>query len=56
LVAGRYEASSGSFKQLSDIEVPPELLDLFAAIPEERFRVDLSSTELRANGKGLVAA
>jgi hypothetical protein len=53
---GRYESSADFFKQLGDIEVPPQMLDLFAAIPEERFRIDLLLPELRANGKGLLAA
>eukprot|EP00803_Ostreobium_quekettii_P002877 evm.model.scf_4242.1 EVM.evm.TU.scf_4242.1 scf_4242:2002-2793(+) len=46
LVAGRVLAN-GSFKELSDAEVPGELEDLFQAIPEAQFRVDISSTELR---------
>jgi hypothetical protein len=30
------------------MQVPPELSDLLMGLPEEAFRVDLSSTELRA--------
>jgi hypothetical protein len=47
LVAGRVDAA-GRFLGLSDIELPAACLDLFMAIPAERFRHDLSSTELRA--------
>ncbi|KAF9625233.1 hypothetical protein IFM89_020819 [Coptis chinensis] len=45
LVGGRNV--DGIFKVLEDLEVPAELKDLFISIPEERFRVDVSSTELR---------
>ena len=47
LVAGR--GHEGAFRTLDDVEVPREFAELFAAIPESRFRVDMSSTELRAS-------
>ena len=56
LVAGRLDAAAGRFLALSDIEVPPELQDLLSEIPEADFRSDLSSTALRAAGRGLAAA
>ena len=46
LVAGRAE-SSGRFLELDEIEIPVDFRELFAAIPEKAFRVDVSSTELR---------
>ena len=45
LVAGRL--NDGSFRQLSDVAIPPEHAHLFQAIPESDFRSDISSTELR---------
>ncbi|GAX76497.1 hypothetical protein CEUSTIGMA_g3942.t1 [Chlamydomonas eustigma] len=49
IVAGRLDSGTESFKGLSDIDVPLELADLFECIPEEVFRLDISSTELRKN-------
>lgn len=46
VVAGRLE--QGRFVQLSDVTLPPEADGLFAAIPADEVRVDVSSTELRA--------
>jgi hypothetical protein len=46
VVAGRVER--GVFRTLRDIVVPAELADLFIELPEAAFRVDLSSTEIRA--------
>eukprot|EP00850_Spirogloea_muscicola_P017972 SM000159S01803 [mRNA] locus=s159:311153:314657:- [translate_table: standard] len=46
LVAGRLV--DGNFMVLSDIDVPHEVADLFKAIPEDEFRVDISSTEIRS--------
>ncbi len=46
LVAGRIDAS-GTCLGLADVPVPPEHRDLFAALPPETFRVDISSTVLR---------
>ena len=45
LVAGRLH--DGAFRTLADVAVPKGYSDLFKAIPEERFRADISSTELR---------
>ncbi|MBK9712483.1 MAG: hypothetical protein IPO81_14375 [Kouleothrix sp.] len=46
LVAGRLD--DGVFRTLRDIAVPPGFADLFIELPEAAFRVDLSSTEIRA--------
>lgn len=46
LVAGR--ADGDTFRTLDDVPVPPEFAALLEAIPESRFRKDISSTELRA--------
>ena len=54
LVAGRVDdKGDGTFKTLKDINLPPELADLFEQIPESVFRSDVSSTSLRAQGLGL---
>ncbi len=50
LVAGRID-SKGHFMGLDNLKVPPSHRDLFAAIPANRFRVDLSSTQLRDNAR-----
>jgi hypothetical protein len=42
------------FLTLADVGVPPELADLFAAIPESAFRADVSSTALRAAGRSVL--
>ena len=47
LVAGRLE--DGAFRTLSDVPVPDEFCDMFEAIPEHRFRRDVSSTYLRTS-------
>ena len=49
LVAGR--AADGGFKTLDDVDYPPALSDLFAAIPESAFREDVSSTQIRAEAR-----
>lgn len=46
LVAGRAEGAL--FCTLADIAIPQEFASLFSALPERAFRVDLSSTEIRA--------
>lgn len=46
LVAGRKEA--GRFITLEDLDMPARYCDLFRGIPASAFRVDCSSTELRA--------
>lgn len=45
LVAGR--RVENAFRTLSNLPLPPQVRDLFDAIPEEEFRRDVSSTELR---------
>ena len=45
LVAGRQH--DGGFKTLDDVQVHPGFQYLFHAVPESRFRSDISSTELR---------
>lgn len=46
LVAGR--AAQGEFRTLADLALPTAVADLFTAIGESEFRLDLSSTALRA--------
>lgn len=46
LVAGRAE-TAGLFTTLAQLSIPDPVRDLFSAIPEEVFRVDVSSTTLR---------
>jgi hypothetical protein len=55
LVAGRRDdKGDGSFRTLADIALPPRCPPgLFCEIPEVAFRADVSSTALRAAGKGL---
>ena len=48
LVAARREPSSGTVRTLADCALPRGFERLFEAIPESDFRMDLSSTELRA--------
>ncbi|KAF3781639.1 hypothetical protein EJ110_NYTH36416 [Nymphaea thermarum] len=45
LVGGRNV--NGVFKVLEDFPMPSELKGLFVSIPEEKFRLDISSTEIR---------
>ena len=49
LVAVRIDAA-GRVRALSDIPVPRRYADLFTEIPEDRFRFDTSSSEIRARG------
>lgn len=51
LVAGRID-STGRFRTLADVAIPAAFVGLFAEIPESDFRVDLSSTEVRARVDG----
>lgn len=46
LVAGR--AAQGEFMTLADLRLPPAVADLFTAIGESEFRLDVSSTAIRA--------
>ena len=45
LVAGR--VYDGVFRTLSDVAIPQDSIDMFQDIPESRFRIDLSSSEIR---------
>jgi hypothetical protein len=45
LVAGRSE--NGYFYSLDSISIPDGYEDIFHSIPEDQFRVDISSSELR---------
>lgn len=46
VVGGR--AVGSAWEELGSLSVPEAVRDLFIAVPEESFRVDISSTELRA--------
>ena len=50
LVAVRIDAV-GRVRALTDIQVPRRFADLFTEIPEQRFRFDTSSTEIRARAR-----
>nr|XP_043606784.1 uncharacterized protein LOC122578805 [Erigeron canadensis] len=50
LVGGRN--MDGVFKVLEDFDIPDELKDMFISIPVDKFRMDISSTELR-NSRGV---
>mmetsp|Transcript_13474 Transcript_13474/g.15643 ORF Transcript_13474/g.15643 Transcript_13474/m.15643 type:complete len:124 (-) Transcript_13474:36-407(-) len=55
LVSGRYDANRQEYIVPDfdkDLEYP-DYKDLFSVLTEDEFRVDLSSTELRAQGKVL---
>lgn len=52
LVAVRIDAAA-RVCALSDISVPRRYADLFSQIPEDRFRFDTSSSEIRARGAAL---
>ncbi|XP_002981133.2 uncharacterized protein LOC9658328 isoform X1 [Selaginella moellendorffii] len=45
MVAGRIV--DGVFKTMLDVNVPEEVKEMFSSLPENVFRVDLSSTEIR---------
>ena len=49
LVAVRIDAA-GRLRALNDLPVPRRYADLFSEIPEHRFRLDTSSSEIRARG------
>jgi hypothetical protein len=49
LVAGRLGA--GGFVRLEQLSIPEGAIGLFEALPEERFRRDVSSTQLRGGEK-----
>ncbi len=50
LVAGR-AGKDGTFRDIHALEIPTGFERLFLAIPAEKFRKDISSTELRAKGE-----
>lgn len=50
LVFGR--VARGSFIRLGDLELPPSLVAVCQEVPPDRFREDVSSTELRRTGGG----
>jgi hypothetical protein len=50
LVAGRKDQDN-RFHEADELDIPPDFANLFAPIPSDRFRRDISSTELRAAGK-----
>jgi nicotinamide mononucleotide (NMN) deamidase PncC len=50
LVAVRIDAA-GRVRALNDISVPRRYADLFIEIPEHRFRLDISSSEIRARAR-----
>jgi hypothetical protein len=50
LVAVRIDAA-GRVRALNDVPVPRRYADLFIEIPEHRFRLDISSSEIRARGR-----
>jgi nicotinamide mononucleotide (NMN) deamidase PncC len=50
LVAVRIDAA-GRVRKLNDIPVPRRYADLFIEIPEHRFRLDISSSEIRARAR-----
>jgi Cytidylyltransferase-like len=54
LVAVRIDAA-GRVRALNDILVPRRYADLFTEIPELRFRLDTSSSEIRARGRAVGA-
>jgi hypothetical protein len=49
LVAGRAD-ENGTFHHLDDMTIPVLVRDLFHPLPPDRFRRDISSSELRAKG------
>ncbi len=51
IVAGRVDAD-GRFHSLRDIEIPAQHKDLLEELPETAFRADVSSTEMRVQGRG----
>jgi hypothetical protein len=50
LVAVRLDAM-GRVRALGDLPVPRRFANLFTEIPEHRFRLDTSSSEIRARGR-----
>ena len=55
LVAVRVDAA-GRVRTLRNILMPPRFGDLFTEIPEDRFRLDTSSSQIRAQQGGITPA
>jgi nicotinic acid mononucleotide adenylyltransferase len=55
LVAVRAD-SEGRVHSLADVAVPPPFAHLFTPIPEDRFRLDASSSEIRARSQFRIAS
>jgi nicotinic acid mononucleotide adenylyltransferase len=51
LVAGRVD-QSGTFHTLAELNVPEAFADCFQALPDELFRMDISSTQIREARRG----
>jgi hypothetical protein len=49
LVAGRVD-EDGQYRKATEIDIPSQFSRLFTPIPGDRFRIDISSTEVRARG------
>lgn len=43
---------SGRVWRLQDLEIPPACREMFLELPESRFRLDISSTEIRTSRRG----
>lgn len=48
---GKLSMTVSILQVLEDFDIPEELKDMFISIPAERFRVDLSSTEIRKKSR-----
>ncbi|MFN2222603.1 MAG: hypothetical protein ACK2UH_08635, partial [Candidatus Promineifilaceae bacterium] len=51
LVAGRQD-EHGQFHEADELNIPAALQDLFHTLPDDRFRHDISSTDLRKQRDG----
>jgi hypothetical protein len=51
LVAGR-AGSNGNFHELDELQIPAEFGQMFRAVPQELFREDISSTQVRNQAGG----
>jgi len=54
LVAGR--AAAGTFRTLAQVAIPDGYRDLFQALDEDEFRIDVSSTQIRSGWRERAAA
>lgn len=55
VVGGRKMSDPAGWRELSSLRIPESVQHLFVGIPATEFRVDVSSTELRAQRKGCSA-